>query len=157
MESTLRTRSNSRPKAGGSRSGWKRIGGARGVVGERHGPGHQSRVLPHVFDRFRQATRTDARSRAGLGLGLAIVRHIVEAHGGSVTAESAGVGLGATFVCKLPLVGVGQEVVPAIERQQAQLKVKATSSLKGIKVLVVDDDEDAREMLEAALNSYGPK
>jgi CheY-like chemotaxis protein len=119
------------------------------------GRGISPEFLPHVFDRFRQATRADARSRAGLGLGLAIVRHIVEAHGGNVTAESAGVGLGATFVCILPLVGVEQEVVPAIERQLTQLKVKATSSLRGIKVLVVDDDEDAREMLEAALNSYG--
>jgi PAS domain S-box-containing protein len=135
--------------------GLKRIGEHAELRVRDTGRGISPEFLPHVFDRFRQATRTDARSRAGLGLGLAIVRHIVEAHGGSVTAESAGVGLGSTFVCKLPLVGVGQEVVPAIERQMTQLKVKATSSLKGIKVLVVDDDEDAREMLGAALNSYG--
>lgn len=119
------------------------------------GRGISPEFLPYVFDRFRQATRTDARARAGLGLGLTIVRYIVEAHGGSVTAESAGVGLGATFTCKLPLAGAEQDVVPAIDRQQAQLKVSATPSLRGIKVLVVDDDEDAREMLKAALNSYG--
>jgi len=119
------------------------------------GRGISSEFLPYVFDRFRQATGADARSRAGLGLGLTIVRYIVEAHGGSVTAESAGVGQGATFICKLPLAGVEQEVVPAVERQQAQLKVSATSSLSGIKVLVVDDDEDAREMLRTALNSFG--
>ena len=143
------------PEGGRVEVGLKRIGEHAELRVRDTGRGISPEFLPHVFDRFRQATRTDARSRAGLGLGLAIVRHIVEAHGGSVTAESAGVGLGATFVCKLPLVGVGQEVVPAIERQMAQLKVKATSSLKGIKVLVVDDDEDAREMLGAALNSYG--
>jgi PAS domain S-box-containing protein len=143
------------PEGGRVEVGLKRVGERAELRVSDTGRGISPEFLPHVFDRFRQATRTDARSRAGLGLGLAIVRHIVEAHGGNVTAESAGFGLGATFVCKLPLVGVEQEVVPAIERQQAQLKVKATSSLRGIKVLVVDDDEDAREMLEAALNSYG--
>jgi PAS domain S-box-containing protein len=143
------------PEGGRVEVGLKRVGERAELRVRDTGRGISPEFLPHVFDRFRQATRTDARSRAGLGLGLAIVRHIVEAHGGNVTAESAGVGLGATFVCILPLVGVEQEVVPAIERQLTQLKVKATSSLRGIKVLVVDDDEDAREMLEAALNSYG--
>ena len=143
------------PEGGRVEVGLKRVGERAELWVRDTGRGISPEFLPHVFDRFRQATRADARSRAGLGLGLAIVRHIVEAHGGNVTAESAGVGLGATFVCILPLVGAEQEVVPAIERQLAQLKVKATSSLRGIKVLVVDDDEDAREMLEAALNSYG--
>jgi PAS domain S-box-containing protein len=143
------------PEGGRVEVGLKRVGERAELWVRDTGRGISPEFLPYVFDRFRQATRTDARSRAGLGLGLTIVRHIVEAHGGSVTAESAGVGLGATLVCKLPLVGAGQEVVPAIDRQQAQLKVKATSSLKGIKVLVVDDDDDAREMLVAALNSYG--
>jgi PAS domain S-box-containing protein len=133
----------------------KRVGERAELRVSDTGRGISSEFLPFVFDRFRQATRTDARSRAGLGLGLTIVRYIVEAHGGSVTAESAGVGLGATFICKLPLAGAEQETVPAIDRQQAQLRVTATSSLSGIKVLVVDDDEDAREMLRAALNSYG--
>jgi CheY-like chemotaxis protein len=133
----------------------KRVGERAELRVSDSGRGISPDFLPYVFDRFRQATRTDARARAGLGLGLTIVRYIVEAHGGSVTAESAGVGLGATFICKLPLAGADQEVVPAIERQLAQLKVSATSSLSGIKVLVVDDDEDAREMLRAALNSYG--
>jgi PAS domain S-box-containing protein len=143
------------PEGGRVEVGLKRGGERAELRVSDTGRGISPEFLPHVFDRFRQATRADARSRAGLGLGLAIVRHIVEAHGGNVTAESAGVGLGATFVCILPLVGAEQEVVPAIERQLAQLKIKATSSLRGIKVLVVDDDEDAREMLEAALNSYG--
>jgi PAS domain S-box-containing protein len=132
-----------------------RVGESAELLVRDTGRGISPEFLPYVFDRFRQATRTDARSRAGLGLGLTIVRYIVEAHGGSVTAESAGVGLGATFTCKIPLAGAEQQVVPAIERQVAQLKVSATSSLSGIKVLVVDDDEDAREMLRAALNSYG--
>jgi len=119
------------------------------------GRGISPEFLPYIFDRFRQATRTDARARAGLGLGLTIVRYIVEAHGGSVMADSAGVGRGATFICKFPLAGAIQESVPAVERQRAQLEVSAEPSLKGIKVLVVDDDEDAREVLKAALNSFG--
>jgi PAS domain S-box-containing protein len=143
------------PEGGRVEVGLKRVGENAQLRVSDTGRGISPEFLPYVFDRFRQATRTDARSRAGLGLGLTIVRYIVEAHGGSVTAESAGVGLGATFICKLPLAGAEQEVVPAIERQRAQLKVSATSSLSGIKVLVVDDDEDAREMLRAALNSYG--
>jgi PAS domain S-box-containing protein len=133
----------------------KRVGERAELQVSDTGRGVSPEFLPYVFDRFRQATRTDARSRAGLGLGLTIVRYIVEAHDGCVTAASPGVGLGATFICKLPLAGAEQEVVPAIERQQAHLKVSATPSLSGIKVLVVDDDEDAREMLRAALNSYG--
>jgi CheY-like chemotaxis protein/two-component sensor histidine kinase len=132
----------------------KRVGERAELQVSDTGRGISPEFLPYVFDRFRQATRTDARSRAGLGLGLTIVRYIVEAHDGSVTAESPGVGLGATFICKLPLAGAEQEV-PAIDRQHAQLRVSATPSLSGIKVLVVDDDEDAREMLRAALNSYG--
>jgi CheY-like chemotaxis protein len=111
--------------------------------------------LPYVFDRFRQATGGDSRARAGLGLGLTIVRYIVEAHGGSVTADSAGVGMGATFICKFPLAGAEQETIPALESQQPHVDVSGQPSLKGIKVLVVDDDEDARDVLTAALNSYG--
>jgi CheY-like chemotaxis protein len=115
----------------------------------------RSEFLPHVFDRFRQFTRADAHARAGLGLGLTIVRYIVEAHGGSVTAESPGVGMGATFICKFPLAGAEQEAVPAIDGQQEQFEADADPPLSGIKVLVVDDDEDARDVLKVTLNKYG--
>jgi PAS domain S-box-containing protein len=123
------------------------------------GRGITPEFLPHVFDRFRQAVGSDARGRAGLGLGLTIVRYIVEAHGGSVKAESAGAGMGATFICKFPLAGVKQEAVPAIEPRRPRLarppEGAAEQPLSGLKVLVVDDDEDARDVLKAALNSYG--
>ena len=145
------------PEGGRIEVGLRRVGESAEMRVSDTGRGINPEFLPYVFDRFRQATRADARARAGLGLGLTIVRYIVEAHGGSVTAESDGVGLGATFICKLPMAGAEQEVIPAIERQQAQLKVSATPSLSDIKVLVVDDDEDAREMLRAALSSYGAK
>lgn len=133
----------------------KRIGERAELRVSDTGRGISPEFLPHVFVRFRQATRTDARARAGLGLGLTIVRYIVEAHGGSVAAESPGVGQGATFICRFPLAGSGQETVPAVEPLQAQLEVSAEPLLRGIKVLVVDDDEDARDVLSAALNRYG--
>ncbi|HEY8459183.1 MAG TPA: PAS domain S-box protein [Blastocatellia bacterium] len=125
------------------------------------GRGISPEFLPHVFDRFRQATGGDARARAGLGLGLAIVQYIVEAHGGTIMAQSEGIGKGATFICKFPVAGNKQRPVPAVEPRQPQVEgsarpeAGAEPSLKGIKVLVVDDDEDARNVLKAALNSYG--
>ncbi|HEX2489607.1 MAG TPA: PAS domain S-box protein, partial [Blastocatellia bacterium] len=119
------------------------------------GRGISPEFLPHVFDRFRQAYRTDAGARAGLGLGLTIVRFIVEAHGGSVTAESPGVGQGATFIVKLPLAPAGPVTIPAIERQPIRLKAGELPSLSGVRVLVVDDDEDARDVLSAVLDNYG--
>jgi PAS domain S-box-containing protein len=142
----------------------KRVGERAELRVSDTGRGINPEFLPHVFDRFRQATGGDAKARAGLGLGLTIVRYIVEAHGGSVMADSSGLGHGATFICKFPLAGAEQEPIPAVERQQphleqlakaAKAEAGAEPSLKGVKVLVVDDDEDARDVLKAALNSYG--
>ncbi len=119
------------------------------------GRGISPEFLPHVFDRFRQAYRTDAGARAGLGLGLTIVRYIVEAHGGSVTAESPGVGQGSTFTIILPMAPASSAPIPAIERHQSRFKPGALPSLDGVRVLVVDDDEDARDVLKAVLENYG--
>ncbi|HKQ73212.1 MAG TPA: PAS domain S-box protein [Blastocatellia bacterium] len=119
------------------------------------GRGISPEFLPHVFDRFRQAYRTDAGARAGLGLGLTIVRYIVEAHGGTVRAESPGIGQGATFTVLLPMAPSISAPIPAIERQQLRLKAGKLPSLSGVRVLVVDDDEDARDVLSAVLENYG--
>jgi PAS domain S-box-containing protein len=143
------------PEGGRIEVSLKRAGESAELRVSDTGRGISPEFLPHVFDRFRQFTRTDAHGRAGLGLGLTIVRYIVEAHGGSVTAESPGIGLGATFVCKFPLAGAEQETVPAVERQHEQLDTGAAPPLTGIKVLVVDDDEDARDVLKVTLNKYG--
>ncbi|MGH9768808.1 MAG: ATP-binding response regulator, partial [Blastocatellia bacterium] len=119
------------------------------------GRGITPEFLPHVFDRFRQSDRAEAGPRAGLGLGLTIVRRIVELHGGSITASSPGAGQGAIFTVKLPAEMVSPTNVPAVERRQSQLDVGPLPSLSGVRVLVVDDDEDARDVLSALLNNYG--
>jgi PAS domain S-box-containing protein len=122
------------------------------------GIGIQADFLPHIFERFRQADASLTRRHGGLGLGLAIARHIVEMHGGSIQAMSEGEGKGATFRLKLPLMIVHAEAAPESERVhpralRAGIPVEV-SSLTGIRVLAVDDDADAltllREILEAA-------
>jgi PAS domain S-box-containing protein len=113
------------------------------------GKGIDPAFLPHVFERFRQADSSMARQFGGLGLGLAIVRHIVELHGGTVTAESAGSGLGATIKVVLPVRAVVQV---AQERGSTRPPSRPDRSLlEGLRVLVVDDDPDARELLQDVL------
>jgi CheY-like chemotaxis protein len=107
-------------------------------------------VLPHVFDRFRQADSSTTRAHGGLGLGLALVRYLVEAHGGSVRAESGGAGHGATFTVVLPLSTASTDAPPAREPV-------APPGLAAARVLVVDDDTDTREFLAYALESFGVK
>lgn len=117
------------------------------------GAGIRPDFLPHVFDRFRQDDATEARSHTGLGLGLAIVRHLVSLHDGSIHAESPGEGQGATFTVSLPaLVGAEAPVpgrVPPAARRSAVLDDPPT--LTGLRVLVVDDDADARDLFTRAL------
>jgi PAS domain S-box-containing protein len=117
--------------------------------------------LPHVFDRFRQADSSITRTQGGLGLGLAIVRHLVEVHGGTVQAESEGEGKGSRFTVQMPLRAVvpapeppsqgnGHPEVPAGEPPAA-----APALLSGLDVLVVEDEPDARELVSAVLANYG--
>ena len=122
-----------------------------------NGQGIKPDFLPHVFDRFRQADGTTTRAHGGLGLGLAIVRHLVEAHGGTVTAESAGPGQGSVFLFSLPLPAVPEEKVgvPGARLFEARPRKGAVSSLHGVRVLVVDDDTDARQMISAVLTRSG--
>jgi CheY-like chemotaxis protein/two-component sensor histidine kinase len=119
------------------------------------GQGIDPAFLPHVFDRFRQGSSTSgAAKRTGLGLGLAIVRHLVEAHGGSVRASSEGLGTGATFTVELPVM-IGRAIHPEAAPHHYHATLETSLSLKGIRVLIVDDDADAREMLQVALRQYG--
>jgi CheY-like chemotaxis protein len=122
------------------------------------GIGIRPDFLPYVFERFRQADAGTTRKTGGLGLGLAIVRHLVEMHGGTVDASSAGDGHGATFRVRLPLMIVDpQGVHPRREHpRSARYDVLETlADLKGIHVLAVDDEDDALTLLRAVLEAAG--
>ncbi|MEG3875874.1 PAS domain S-box protein [Microcoleus sp. herbarium7] len=117
------------------------------------GKGISAEFLPYVFDRFRQADGSITRADSGLGLGLAIVRHLVELHGGTVRAESPGEGKGAAFTVKLPLKQRrSQQPQLRGERKIPQMRA---GMLAGVKVLVVDDEPDNREFLVAAIAQCG--
>ncbi|HEY0099883.1 MAG TPA: ATP-binding protein, partial [Pyrinomonadaceae bacterium] len=123
------------------------------------GPGIEAEFLPYVFDRFRQADGRTTRQHGGLGLGLAIVRHLVELHGGTVRAESAGEGQGATFTVLLPVAPVYQ-TVGAVERVHPAARdtlplYECPDRLDGLRILVVDDEPDTRELLKAGLGQCG--
>jgi PAS domain S-box-containing protein len=115
------------------------------------GRGIEPDFLPYVFDRFRQADSSPARHVGGLGLGLAIVRHLVELHGGTVKAESAGTNHGATFTVTLPV----RAVTPADGGAANGADEAEVTRLDGISVLVVDDEADARELIVAILAQRG--
>jgi signal transduction histidine kinase len=122
------------------------------------GMGIKPEFLPYVFDRFRQADSTSTRAHGGLGLGLAIVRHLVELHGGTVQVESHGEGQGATFIVQLPLRAVrapATEITEAPPDSVVNRAVRAgygrLPALEGVHVLVVDDEPDARELLVTVL------
>ncbi|MEG4408149.1 PAS domain S-box protein [Microcoleus sp. MON2_D5] len=117
------------------------------------GKGISAEFLPYVFDRFRQADSSLTRHQNGLGLGLAIVRHLVELHGGTVTAESPGKDKGATFTVKLPLKQRRSQQ-PQL-REESKFPQIRPGILAGLKVLVVDDEPDNREFLIGALEQLG--
>ncbi|HEX3356181.1 MAG TPA: response regulator, partial [Tepidisphaeraceae bacterium] len=121
-----------------------------------NGPGINPKFLPHVFDRFRQADATSTRSHGGLGIGLAIVRHIVELHGGRVQADSLGEGHGAKFTVELPATPPKMLAEAPTRTAPAATESRPANSngpvdLKGIRVLVVDDEGDAREVIAQLL------
>ena len=118
------------------------------------GVGIRRDVLPYVFDRFRQADSSTTRSHGGLGLGLAIVRQILELHGGTVAADSAGEGRGATFTIRLPLEGGTQASVETVPHDLS-LGAELSNILLGRKVLVVEDHDDARELVTSVLGAAG--
>jgi PAS domain S-box-containing protein len=119
------------------------------------GAGIEASFLPFVFDRFRQADATTTRRIGGLGLGLAIVRHIIELHGGTVSATSEGLGKGSTFSIVLPLRAAAQDV-DEVRRAVPKLADDAAgAALSGIKVLVVEDDDDTRDLFVNALSQRG--
>jgi CheY-like chemotaxis protein len=123
------------------------------------GAGISGEFLPHVFDRFRQATAGTTRTHGGLGLGLTIVRHIVEAHGGTVEAASEGAGRGASFTVVLPRARGEEASVVVSEAAASPREDLGTdgATLRGRVVLVVDDEADVRDVLRLVLERHGAR
>jgi CheY-like chemotaxis protein/two-component sensor histidine kinase len=122
------------------------------------GIGIDPQFLPYIFDRFRQADSTSTRRFGGLGLGLAIVRHVVEVHGGTVSASSPGRGQGSTFKVRFPVSApAAAQVEPPPEQPKhvEELLEEGRQKLHGIRVLLVEDDADTLDMLRFILEQYG--
>jgi PAS domain S-box-containing protein len=120
------------------------------------GTGIAPDFLPHVFDRFRQADETSTRTHGGLGLGLSIVRHLVELHGGTVGVTSDGPGRGACFQVRLPMDRAPLTRLPVLAGSAAT-NGAAPDVLHGVRVMLVEDDDDTREALSAVLAAHGAR
>ncbi|MEH2232318.1 MAG: chemotaxis protein CheB [Nostoc sp.] len=127
------------------------------------GIGIPADLLPHVFERFRQGDSSSSKTNQGLGLGLSIVRHIVELHGGTVQAQSRGEGLGSTIIIRLPLRSMPPQITPptylepsVLSETQHTLNGKNLSlTLEGLCILAVDDQADSRNLIKSMLEEFG--
>ncbi len=119
------------------------------------GRGIPAEFLPHVFDRFRQADSATTRAYGGLGLGLAIVRHLAELHGGEVRAESAGEDQGSTFSVAFPLAQVAAPCSCQTEAAESVVSPSRPARLAGVRVLVVDDEQDTRKLISTVIAQSG--
>jgi signal transduction histidine kinase len=140
------------PEGGRVELGARRAGSNVEIAVSDTGAGIAPDFLPHVFERFRQQDAGTRRRFGGLGLGLAIVRHLAELHGGAVSAESAGLGQGATFRVTLPLRAAATEGAVRAARSRDDAP---GANLRGLQMLIVDDEADARELFASILGSAG--
>ncbi len=131
-----------------------RTNGSLVVIVRDTGNGIDADFLPHVFDRFRQQDPATTRRHGGLGLGLSIVRHLVELHGGTIAASSEGRGKGATFTLILPVAPARTNDIVMMQSQE-DAELSGLPSLAGIRVLVVDNEPDARALIAAVLERWG--
>jgi signal transduction histidine kinase len=127
----------------------ERVGDQARIIVSDSGRGIKPDFLPHLFDSFRQEDASTTRHHGGLGLGLSIVRYLVEAHGGTIWAFSEGEGKGATLTVELPLLNAVSELAPLPDAVQEEL------DLTGLRVLTVDDDPDACDLITTVLVEYG--
>jgi signal transduction histidine kinase len=135
------------------------VGSSARITVTDSGEGIGGEFLPFVFDRFRQADSTFSRQHGGLGIGLAIVRHLVEMHGGFVSADSPGKGKGSTFTVSFPLLAAGRNGDSHFELHANELRFaqEERTDLSGVSVMIVDDELDARDVLVAILELRGAK
>jgi signal transduction histidine kinase/CheY-like chemotaxis protein len=137
------------------------MGGQVEVTVEDSGPGIPPDFLPHVFDRFRQAGGAATRGKGGLGLGLAIARHLVELHEGKITVANRDSPSGAVFTVRLPIKtlrpGEARPSPPPTGQEQEPEPIGRTPSLEGLRILVVDDGDETREMVAAILEKRGAR
>lgn len=145
------------PRGGSVRATVAREGQQAVAVIRDTGGGIPAEFLPHVFDRFRQAEAASNRTQPGLGLGLTLVRELVEVHGGTVYAESDGAGRGATFTVRLPIAAMLLPLEPetTLVGRPPHGATPRARALGGVRVLVVDDEEDARSAVVAVLERHG--
>ena len=147
------------PKGGRIQVKVQRVNSHVEIVVSDSGLGINKEFLPYVFDRFRQGDASITRTHGGLGLGLSIVRQLVDLHGGSVSVHSEGEGKGTTFTITLPFVGVVSNENEAESVHPAQgeevISFDGLPSLQGLKVLVVDDEADTRELIREVLKECG--
>lgn len=146
------------PKGGRVQVHLQRVDSHVEIIVSDTGQGIPSAVLPFVFDRFRQADSSSTRRHGGLGLGLALVKHFVELHGGSVAVQSPGEGQGATFIVRLPLaIAEIADPTPRVHptAQGERTLVADGARLEGLRILVVDDDPDALDLVTAILTGAG--
>jgi PAS domain S-box-containing protein len=144
------------PKGGRVQVRLRRVDTHAVIVVEDSGPGISPDFLPHVFERFRQGDASTTRSHVGLGLGLAIVRHLVDLHGGTVEASSPGEGQGSTFKVHLPLISARRpEDRAGPSANEAPAAGAEAAQLSGLRILLVDDDTAGREAMATVLQSRG--
>jgi PAS domain S-box-containing protein len=147
------------PKNGRVQVRLERVNSHVEIVVSDTGKGIEPEFLPYVFDRFRQSDGSMTRRHGGLGLGLAIVRQLVELHGGTVSVSSAGEGSGATFTVSLPILPMRQESVSETPRvhptAESGASLDCPPELSGLRVLLVDDEADSRDLLNLILYSCG--
>ncbi|HVF42845.1 MAG TPA: PAS domain S-box protein [Pyrinomonadaceae bacterium] len=150
------------PRGGRVEIRLSRVGSSLEIAVSDTGAGVKREFLPYVFDRFRQADSSTTRRHGGLGLGLSIVRHLVELHGGTVRADSAGEGEGSTFTVRLPVAPVvGRDAATeargagGASAERVAPADDCPAEIVGLKILVVDDEEDTRDLLRTALGGYG--
>jgi CheY-like chemotaxis protein/anti-sigma regulatory factor (Ser/Thr protein kinase) len=143
-----------------------RVGSQAQIQVRDTGIGIKQEFLPYVFDRFRQADSTTTRTHGGLGLGLAIVRHLVELHHGRIYADSEGEGKGSTFTVELSFYNTPESKQLCVEQAEltresdpsaSQPSVETLKALSGLQVLVVDDEPDVRKVLVSAIEQEGAK